>query len=353
MLNEIYKNIFKKSPWDNFDNEDNLFTKKRGKNFDFNNFNRFNFDFNLRNLVILLVSVLLLWLGSGFYKINEGGESIVTRFGKYSRTGMPGLNYHLPAPIEKVVIEEVDKSRRIEIGYRSTGFARAGGAVSGRDLKTESLMLTGDENIVELNVDVMWHISDFVKYSFNLDSQKDTVKAAAESAIREVIGNTAISAVLSNQKQSIADKIESLTQKTLDEYQSGVTIEQVKLLRAEPPQEVIAAYRDVQTSKADKEKAVNEAEAYQNDILPKARGEAAKTVQEAEGYSASVTARAKGDSDRFNSIYKQYVVNKDVTGNRLYIETVESVLQNSDKVIMGGDGMLPHMAVNQRNVTKE
>lgn len=353
MLNKICQHIFKKSPWDDSEQEDNLFTKKRGKQFNFDNFNGFKFEFNLKILIIALVAGLLLWLGNGFYMVEEGEQSVVIRFGQYSRNGEPGLNYHFPYPIEKIKIEEVDKSRRIEIGYRSTGFARAGGAVSGRDLKSESLMLTGDENIVELNVDVMWHINDFAKYIFNLDNQKDTVKSAAESAIREVIGNAAITSVLSNQKQAIADKIESLTQQILDQYQSGVTIEQVKLLRAEPPQQVIAAYRDVQTSKADKEKIVNEAEAYQNDILPRARGNAAKIIQEAEGYSAEVIAKANGDSARFNSIYKQYAVNKNVTGNRLHIEAVESILQNSDKVIMGGDGMLPHMAVNQRNTTKE
>ena len=185
---------------------------------------------------------------------------------------------------------------------------------------------------------------------FNLVDPKGTTKAAAESAIREVIGNTPITSVLSNQKQIIADKIEALIQQMLDQYESGVTIEQVKLLRAEPPQEVIAAYRDVQTAKADKEKVINEAEAYQNDILPRARGESEKIIQEAQGYKAEVVARANGNAARFDSIYKQYALSKDVTKTRLHIEAVESILQNSDKVIMGGEGMLPHMAVNQKNL---
>jgi len=347
MINKIYGQIFKKSPWDDSEQEDNIFTKKRKDQF---NFNDFNFNFNAKTVILVLMAIVALWLGSGIYEVKEGQQAAVIRFGKYHRIGMPGLNYHMPAPIEKTIIEKVDESRRIEIGYRSTGRARLGGAVSARDIKSESIMLTGDENIIELNVDATWHINDLSKYIFNLVDPKGTVKAAAESAIREVIGNTPITSVLSNQKQSIADKIEALIQQMLDQYESGVTIEQVKLLRAEPPQEVIAAYRDVQTAKADKEKVINEAEAYQNDILPRARGESAKITQEAEGYKAEVVARANGNAARFNSIYKQYALSKDVTRSRLYIEAIESILRDSDKVIMGGEGMLPHMAVNQKNL---
>ncbi len=348
MINKIYGQIFSKSPWDDSDQEDNIFTKKRNKS-QFN-FNEFNFNLNFKMVILVLIGLVLLWLSSGIYKVEEGEQAAIIRFGKYHRTARPGLNYHFPIPFETRIIEKVDMSRRVEIGYRSTGRSRASGAVSARDIKSESIMLTGDENIIELNVDAMWHINDLSKYIFNLANQQETVKAAAESAIREVIGNTPITSVLSNQKQAIADKIENLIQQTLDQYEAGVTIEQVKLLRAEPPEEVIAAYRDVQTAKADKEKVINESEAYQNDILPKARGQSAKMIQEAEGYKAEVIAKAKGNSDRFNSLYKQYTISKDVTKSRLYIETVESILQDSDKIIMGGDNMLPHMAVNKKNL---
>jgi membrane protease subunit HflK len=341
--------IFKKSPWDDFEKEedDNIFTKKRKDQF---NFNDFNFNFNGKVVALALAALFAIWMASGIYEVKEGEQAIVIRFGKFHRTGIPGLNYHLPNPIEKTIIEKVDQSRRVELGYRSTGRARIGGAVSSRDVTGESLMLTGDENIIELNVDVMWHIKDLSKYTFNIASPNETVKSAAESAIREVIGNTTITSVLSNQKQAIAIKIEALMQQILDQYESGVEIEQVKLLRAEPPKEVIAAYRDVQTAKADKEKVINESEAYMNDILPRARGEAAKIMQEAEGYKAEVISKAKGNASRFNAIYTQYSASKDVTKNRLYLEAVESILQDSDKVIMGGDGMLPHMAVNQKNL---
>lgn len=341
--------IFKKSPWDDFEQEkeDNIFTKKRKDQF---NFDDFNFNLNGKIIFLGLAVLFAIWMASGIYEVKEGEQAIVIRFGKFHRTGLAGLNYHFPSPIEKKIVEKVDQSRRVEIGYRSTGRARVGGAVSARDVKIESLMLTGDENIIELNVDAMWHIKDLSKYVFNIVNPKETVKAAAESAIREVIGNTTITSVLSNQKQSIAIKVENLIQQILDQYESGVEIEQVKLLRAEPPQEVIAAYRDVQTAKADKEKVINQSEAYMNDILPRARGEAAKIMQEAEGYKAEVISKAKGNASRFNAIYRQYAMSKDVTKNRLYLEAMESILQDSDKIIMGGDGMLPHMSVNQKKL---
>ena len=349
MIRKFSTTIFKKSPWDDLEQEDNIFTKKRKGDFNFN-FSELPFNFNGKTILAGLVILLTFWLLSGIYEVKEGEQSVVIRFGKMHRTGMPGLNYHFPSPIEKIIVEKVDQSRRVEIGYRSTGRARSGGAVSARDVKGESIMLTGDENIIELNVDAMWHISDLSKYIFNVADPQTTVKAAAESAIREVIGNTPIASVLSNQKQAIADKVEALIQQILDQYDSGVTIEQVKLLRAEPPEQVIASYRDVQTAKADKEKVINESEAYQNDVIPRARGEAAKIMQESEGYKAEVIAVAKGDTSRFNSIYKQYAVNKEIVRSRLRLEAIEEILQDSNKVIMGGDGMLPHMAVNQKNL---
>jgi membrane protease subunit HflK len=348
MISKIYGQVFKKSPWEGSEQEENIFTKKRKK--EQFNFNNFQFNFSLKTVLLVLLALLALWIGSGFYKVQEGQQAVIMRFGKYNRVAMPGLNYHAPAPFEADIIEKVDESRRIEIGYRSTGRSRAGGAVSARDIKGESIMLTGDENIIELHVDVMWHINDLSKYIFNLIDQQETVKAISESAIREVIGNTPITSVLSNQKQSIADKVEELIQQILNQYGAGVTVEQVKLLRAEPPEEVIAAYRDVQTAKADKEKVINESEAYQNDVLPRARGESAKIHEEAEGYKAEIIAKANGNAARFNSLYKQYAMSKDVTRSRLHIEAMEFILQDANKIIMGGDGMLPHMALNQKNL---
>lgn len=346
MTNLLYKQIFKTSPWHNFEgsNKSNIFTKKRKEKF-----NLHDFQFNKKAVLFVFIGMFLVWIASGVYKVEEGEQAIITRFGKFNRLGVPGLNYHLPTPIEEKIKERVDQSRRVEIGYRSTGRARVGGATSSKDIKSESLMLTGDENIIELNVDAMWHIKDSSQYIFNIENPKDTVKTAAESAIREVIGNTPITSVLSNKKQAIAIRIENLMQQILDQYESGVEIEQVKLLKAEPPREVIAAYRDVQTAKADKEKVINESEAYMNDILPKARGESSKIIQKAEGYKSEVISKAEGNASRFNAIYKQYNTNKELTKNRLYLETIESILKDSNTIIMGSKNILPHMPINQKN----
>lgn len=349
MISKIYSQIFQKSPWDDSE-EENIFTKSRKKNqLNLDSF-QFNFNkFSKRTVTLALLGLGVFWLASGIYEVKEGEEAAVIRFGKYDRTGMPGLNYHLPSPIEIVQIEKVNQSRRIEIGYRSTGKSTSSGSSSTKDISSESIMLTGDENIVELNVDVMWHISNLSDYLFKVSNPQDTVKAVSESAIREVVSNTPIASLLSSQKQEITEKIEKLIEQTLAQYKIGVVIEQVQLLRAEPPAEVIQAYRDVQTSKADKEKEINQAQAYNNDILPKARGESAKIMQEAEGYAASVIAKAKGDASRFNSVYAEYAQSKEVTKSRLHLEAVEEILQESNKVIMGGDGVLPHMSIGNKS----
>lgn len=347
MTNKILNQILKKSPWDDMESSENIFTKKRKNDFKFDNF-QFNFDGKI--IIGIVVGLLLLILANGFYKVDEGEKAAVMRFGKFNRIAMAGLNYKLPTPIETVVIEKVSQSRRIEIGYRSGAKVRSnigGDFGKERDVAAESLMLTGDENIIELNLDVMWHISDLAEYLFNVSDPEETVKAVSESAIREVIGNIPITSVLSNQKQEIADKTEDLIKQILEQYKIGVAIEQVKLLKAEPPREVIQAYRDVQTAKADKEKEINEAQSYRNSVLPKARGDAAKINEEAEGYKMEVIAKAEGDASRFNAIYSEYSMNKDVTRSRLYLDALKDILSQSNKVIMGGDGVLPHMALQQ------
>ena len=352
MMNKILNNTFggnilKKSPWDDAD-EENIFTKKRGNT---PNFKDFEFNFNNKTIFLIIIAFILLWLASGIYKVQEGEQGVVLRFGKLDRESTPGLNYHLPSPFEVVLIEKVNQSRRIEIGYRSTGATRRSGAASSREVGNESIMLTGDENIIELNADVTWSISGLPNFLFNIIDPQDTVKSSAESAIREVIANTPIALVLSSQKQEISEKIENLLQKILDQYGAGVNIEQVQLLKAEPPKEVIQSYREVQIARADREKEINQAQSYNNDILPKARGESAKIIQESQGYKARVIAEAEGNTSRFNFIYKQYAMNKEITRNRLYLETIESILMDSDKVIIGGENnMLPHMAIGKKGI---
>ena len=352
MLNKIDSQILKRSPWGDPEEEKgesgfNIFTRPR-KNIDFN-FKNFSskFPFSGNKMFLVFLSLVAFWLASGIYEVKEGEEAAVMRFGQFVRKGYPGLNYHLPLPFEQIIVEKVNQSRRIEIGYRSSGGIRPDNAKS---VTAESTMLTGDENIVSLNCDVMWHISDLEKFIFNIVDPEESVKSAAESAIREIIGNTPISSILSDQKQEITNKIEALTQKILDHYHAGVNIEKVQLLKAEPPAEVIDAYRDVQTSKADKEREINQAQSYNNDVLPKARGEASKIVQEAEGYRQVVISRAEGETQRFATIYKQYVSSKSITRDRLYLETIEGILTGSSKVIMGTNGVLPHMAIQQNRI---
>ena len=347
MIAKITQKILKKSPWDD-DEEENIFTKKRAKSsFTAPNLNDLPFKLNGKTIFVVLMVLAGLWLSSGIFKVQEGEQGAVLRFGKFDRIAHAGLNYHLPNPLESVQIELVNKSRRIEIGYKSDGATSVGSSGRLRDIASESMMLTGDENIVELNVDVMWSISDLPKYAFKVKDPEETVKAAAESSIRDVIGNTPIASILSNRKQEISEKVETQMQQILDAYESGVKIDRVELLKAEPPKDVLQAYRDVQTSRADKEREMNQAQSYSNDIIPKARGEASIVLQQAEGYKAEIIARSKGDTARFDLIFGQYLANKEVMRNRLFLETMEEIMSGATKTVIGADGMLPHMALDR------
>jgi membrane protease subunit HflK len=358
-MSEFSDRIFlAKSPWGNpggGDNngpeEENIFTRPRKGGYGKKFMDDFKFNMNInptpKIIYMALAFVVFIILASGVYEVKEGEEAIVIRFGKFVRKGSPGLNYRLPSPIETSVIEKVNQSRRIEIGYRS-GVVSRGNNTPQREIALESTMLTGDENIAYLNCDVMWHIKNLEDYVFNVSNPEDTVKTTAESVIRDVIAKTPISSLLSSQKQEIADKINELTQKILDQYKIGVEVDQVQLLKAEPPSEVIDAYRDVQTSKADKEREINQAQAYNNDVLPRARGEAAKLLQEAEGYKQEIISTAEGDTQRFNAVLTQYQNAKQVTRDRLYLETMIDVLQGADKVITSSD-VLPHMKIKAKS----
>lgn len=333
-----------KSPWedDKQNNKEDFFHSRRNRP-NFNNFNMPDLpNFDKKFFIYFGLILLIAWLSTGIYKVKEGEQAVILRFGRYNRMANPGLNYHLPIPIEKSLIEAVNKSRRVEIGYRSNSVMN----YDSEPFAQESIMLTGDENIVDLNCDVVWHIKNLEHFLFNIASPKEAVKDAAESSIRDIIGETPIAAVLSNQKQEIAERIESLLQETLDSYGSGIKIEMVNLLKAEPPLEVIDAYRDVQTSRADKEREINQAIAYNNDVLPRARGEAAKILEGAEGYKQEVISKAKGDSERFLAIHKEYLMQKEITKDRLYLEAIENILKDSNKFIMGNE-TLPHLSIDK------
>lgn len=328
-----------RSPWDNdneYNNSNDFFKNIKNKQLP-------SFDFKNKIFYILLIFVAL-WLLSGIYEVKEGEEAVILRFGKFVRQAYPGLNYRLPKPIEQLYIEKVNMSRRVEVGYRSNESVISDNS---RDVAFESIMLTGDENILKLNCDVMWHISDLPQYMFSVALPQETVKAVTQSVLREVIGCTPIADALSNQKQAIADKIHTLIQAMLDRYNIGIKIEQVQLLKVEPPDEVISAYRDVQTSRADKEREINQAQAYRNDLIPKARGRAAEMLQQAEGYKEEVISTAQGDVKRFNALFIAYMQNKQVTRSRLTLDTIKEVMSGTQKTIVGDGVILPHMQLTQ------
>ena len=242
-----------------------------------------------------------------------------------STTTQPGLNYHIPYPVETVLTPKVTKVNRMDVGFRSetdSGFTTGGVA----DVPEESLMLTGDENIVNIDFSVFWVIKDAGKFLFKIQDPPATVKAAAETAMREVIAKSKLQSILTEGRSKIEIETQEIAQGLLDEYESGIQITQVQTQKADPPDQVIDAFRDVQAARADMERSKNEAEAYANDVIPRARGEAAKILQEAEAYKKQVVAAAEGEASRFLAIYTEYAKAKVVTQERMYLETMEKVL---------------------------
>ena len=275
------------------------------------------------------VIVLGLWLLSGFYRVQPDEQSIPMIFGKASLMPLgPGLHYNWPAPIGSVVLSRTGSENRIEVGFSSS--AARGGAKN----QPESLMLTGDENIIDIKFVVLWKINDPLKYEFNIREPEHLITRAAESAIREVIGETPIQSALTEGREEVASKTRVALQEMLDEYQAGVTINGIELQAVSPPEKVVEAFNDVQRARSDAERLRNEAEAYRNNILPRAEGEAAKKRQDAIGYQAQVVNQAKGDASRFTSVLQAYAESKDITEKRLYLETMEDILQHSHKVIV-------------------
>ena len=307
---------------------------------------------NKKNVLFACLIFFILWLLTGFYKVNANEQGVVLRFGEWVRTTLPGLHYHLPYPIEIAKTPKVTKVNKTEIGFRVIG-------TSQRMLLEESLMLTGDENIVDINFSVFWIIDDAGKFLFKLRNPEKSVKSVSESVMREVIGITPIVDALAAGRQEIEILSLSKIQNVLDSYESGVKITQLQLQKVDPPDQVIDSFRDVQRARADKEKVINEAIAYKNDLIPRARGEAEQILQEAEAYKREIVARSEGDADRFNSVLKAYKNNEDVTRNRIYLETLEKIFQNATKVIIDtkqGSGVLPYLPlpeIQKRNKRKK
>ena len=295
-------------------------------------------------IIIFGIIILGLWLASGFYRVLPDEQGVVLRFGKYVNQTQPGLHYHLPYPIETAVTPKVTRVNRIDVGYRSA--ADTGRATSVSDVPEESLMLTGDENIVDIDYSVFWIIKDAGKFLFNIQAPEDTVKSVAETAMREVIARYDIQSILTEGRAQVEIDTQEIMQEILDFYDSGISITQVQTQKADPPNQVIDAFRDVQAAKADKERAQNEAESYSNDVIPRARGEAAQVLQQAEAYKREVVALAEGEASRFLSIYNEYRKAKTVTQERMYLETMEKVMADINKIIIdkeSGSGVVPYL----------
>lgn len=323
---------------------------------------------------LIVAIVFVFWLASGVYTVNTKEEGVVLRFGEYIRTTQPGLRYHLPTPIEKVIKLRVTDRYRTEIGYRVSEVSNRRSSRRGGDVNREILMLTGDENIVDVNFEVQWQISNAEKFLFNVYDPQTTVRDAAESAMREIIGTTPLKNILSEGRTVVQLETKELLQSVLDSYDIGIQIEEINM-RGVPPKSSIRvdsittdeegnivnqmitttvdeAFKDVQAAIINKEETINSAIARSNEIIPQARGHAQKILQEAKGYKEKTIARAVGEASRFTAVYNEYRKAKNVTRKRIYLETMEEILSGMDKIVLdskGSNGVVPYLPLNELN----
>lgn len=278
----------------------------------------------------LLALLAALWLGSGFYVVREGERGVVLRFGKFTSTTTPGLRWHLPTPIERVLRVNIGEIRTAEIGYRSQARSR-----TEADVTQESQMLTADENIVDVKLAVQYRVKDAADYVFKVRDPDLTVAQVAESAIREVVGKSRMEFILTEGRDAVAQQVAELLQATLDRYGTGIEVTSVNMQDAQPPEPVQAAFFDAVKAREDEQRLINEAQAYRNEVIPRARGEVARILADAEAYQGETIARAEGDGARFAQLAEQYRAAPQVTRQRLYIETMEQVLARTPKVLIG------------------
>lgn len=297
-------------------------------------------------LLIALLLLLALWGLSGIYFVQPDQQGIVLQFGKYVKTTQPGFNWHLPYPIESVERPSVTTIQQIDVGFIARVDRGRGGE---RDVSEESLMLTGDQNIIDIDFTVQWKIADAAAFLFNIRDPAATVKIAAESAMREIIGQTDIQPALAEARQDIEIKTRNLLQSILNEYEAGIEVTKIQLQDVQPPAPVIDAFDDVQRALQDRDRLRNEADAYRNDILPRARGEAQRMIQGAEAYKERLANEADGEAQRFLSVYKAYLQNPEVTRRRMFLETLQKVMSKNDKVIMDSEiqGAVPYLPLNE------
>ena len=285
-----------------------------------------------------------------FFRVDPDELGVVMRFGEYVRQEPPGLHFRWPYPVEEVVKPKVTRQNIIEVGMRSASIDRGVGGGGIQDVKEESLMLTGDENTVDIDFVVYWRIKNAEQYLFNIANPDNTVKEVAESAMREVVGQSDIQPILTQARQKTEQAVLTLIQQTLDSYQAGIQIDQVTLQKVDPPGDVIDAFRDVQAARADKERLQNEAFAYANKVVPEARGEAERILQAAEGFKQGTVAEAQGQTARFLKVFDEYKKAPEVTRKRIFLETMERVMGGTDKVIIdskSGQGVVPYLPLDQ------
>src|SRR5215207_361001 len=303
-----------------------------------------------RGFALIALALMVVWCFSGFFRVEPDEVGVILRFGKYVREVQPGLNYHLPYPIETALTPKALRRIKTDIGMRTIEDARRGTQI--RDVPEESLMLTGDENIVDVDFSVFWLIKPkrVGDYLFNIQNPDGTVKAVAESAMRDVIGRSQIQPVLTGARQNIESAVQDLMQKTLDDYNAGVQIQQVQMQKVDPPQQVIDSFRDVQRARADLERAQNEAQTYANRVVPESRGKVAQITQAAEAYREQTVAEAQGQTARFVKVYDEYKKAPDVTRQRMYLETMERLFGGTQKIIMdsgANSGVVPYLPLSE------
>ncbi|MDQ0471470.1 FtsH protease activity modulator HflK [Labrys wisconsinensis] len=296
-----------------------------------------------RGIAFIVIGLLIAWGLTGWYRVQPDEVGVNLVFGKFQSITPPGLNYNWPYPIGSVEKPAVTRTNSFDVGVR-------GDALRNND---ESLMLTGDENIVDINFSVQWQIDPAKpqNYLFNMEDPDGTVRAVAESAMREAIGRRNIQPILTGERQAIEQQVLDLMQKALDEYQAGVIVRLVQLQKVDPPQQVIDAFRDVQAARADLERLQNEAQTYANRVVPEARGEVAQITQNAEAYRDRTVAEATGQAAAFVKVYDEYKKAPDVTRRRIYLETLSEVLSGADKIIIddkgSGQGVVPYLPLNE------
>ncbi|WP_420392951.1 FtsH protease activity modulator HflK [Acuticoccus sp.] len=300
-----------------------------------------------RGIAIAAIVVAMIYAATGIYTVRPGEVGVELVLGRHVGNTLPGLNYNLPYPFGEVFTPDVLRIRELVIGSRG-GNDRGGTG----DVPEESLMLTGDENIVDIDFKVQWQVDrdNPDHFLFNIENPEGTVKQVAESAMREVVGRRNIQPILTQERQQVQLAVQQLMQETLNSYEAGIDITQVQMQKVDPPEQVIAAFRDVQAARADQETAQNEADAYANRVVPEARGEAARIVEQATGYRDQVIAQATGQADRFLSVYEEYRKAPEVTRQRIYLETLERVMAGTDKIIIDqaqGSGVVPYLPLDR------